>query len=242
MELDVANIAGADQRTRQRRRSRHDVADRLTPSRNQYDYLVLQALQESMSALIARCPHGETKAQALDLGASKSPYKSLLENKGYIVKTLDLDRSNGADYEGTVEQTGLPNESFELIVCTQVLEHCLNPWQGIREIHRILKPSGNLIASVPHIWFYHPHPADNWRFTQEGIVHLCEMGELKTEALFSQGGSVTALFQVINFLLYGMLGRIGTPLYFLMNCLAEPIDRTIANTAFCLNFACLARK
>lgn len=242
MELDIATIADAYQDKRERLRSRHSVADRLTPARSQYDYLTLEALQKSIRTLIERCPDGRGRARAIDLGASNSPYKSLLEAKGYAVKTLDISRSDGADFEGTVEQTGLSDESFDLVLCTQVLEHCLNPWQGIKEIERILAPSGVLIASVPHVWFYHPHPTDNWRFTQEGIVHLCRLGGLRPESLFSQGGSVTAFFQVANFLAYGVLGRWGVPLYFTLNCLAEPIDQALSNTAFCLNFACLARK
>jgi SAM-dependent methyltransferase len=242
MELDIAKIAVAYQEKRKRLRSRHSVSDRLTPSRAQYDYLTLQALQESISTLVDRCALGHSNPRALDLGASNSPYKALLEAKGYTVKTLDIDRTHGADYEGTVEDTGLPDASFDLVLCTQVLEHCLNPWEGIREINRILAPAGVLIASVPHVWFYHPHPTDNWRFTQEGIVHLCRMGGLQPEALFSQGGSVTAFFQVTNFLVYGVLGRWGLPLYFALNYLADPIDRALSNSAFCLNFACLARK
>ena len=156
--------------------------------------------------MIERCPEGRGKFCALDLGASNSPYKGLLEAEGYTVKTLDITRKDGADFAGTVEETGLEDESFELVLCTQVLEHCLNPWQGIKEIQRILKPSGILIASVPHVWFYHPHPTDNWRFTQEGIVHLCRMGSLRPDSLLSQGGSVTAFFQVANFLAYGVPG------------------------------------
>ncbi|MEP6601275.1 MAG: class I SAM-dependent methyltransferase [Nitrospirota bacterium] len=242
MELDVTNIAGTYQQTRERRRSRHSVADRIAPRRTQYDYLVLDSLQQSIRHLIDRCPPGNGVGKALDLGASRSPYKSLLEANGYAVSTLDIDVDGGADCVGTVEETGLPDESFDLVICTQVLEHCLNPWGGIREIRRILKPSGVLVASVPHVWFYHPHPTDNWRFTQEGILHLCDMGGLKPESLLSQGGSVMALFQIVNFLAYGVLGRLGMPLYFLSNCVAEILDRLAANTTFCLNFACLAAK
>lgn len=242
MELDIGNLSAASQPLRDSRRSRHSVADRSTPSLRQYDYLILKALGQTIRALIERCPASPSRASALDLGASDSPYKNLLEANGYLVKTLDLDRSRGADYEGTIESTGLPDHSFDLVLCTEVFEHSLNPWQGIGEIQRILKPSGVLIISAPHLWFYHPHPTDHWRFTQEGIVHLCQMGGLKAEALFSQGGSVIALFQVVNFLLYGLLGRLGTPLYCLLNVLAPPIDRAISNTDFCLNFACLARK
>jgi SAM-dependent methyltransferase len=242
MELDLENLAAVSQPLRKLRRSRHSAADRSAPSLGQYDYLILKALQDSLCALIKRCPASEDQASALDLGASNSPYKRLLEANGYVVKTLDLDRSRGADYEGKIEDTGLADQSFDLVLCTEVFEHSSNPWQGIAEIRRILKPSGVLIVSAPHVWFYHPHPTDNWRFTQEGIAHLCRMGGLRPEALFSQGGSVTALFQILNFLFYGVMGRVGMPFYYLVNVLAAPIERAIPNTDFCLNFACLARK
>ncbi len=95
------------------------------------------------------------------------------------------------------------SESFELVLCTQVLEHCLNPWQGIKEIPRILTPSG--IDRECSACLVLPSTSnDNWRFTQEGIVHLCRMGGLKPDSLLSQGGSVTAFFQVANFLAYGV--------------------------------------
>ena len=241
MELVVSNIAGHYRTVHERRRSRHSVADRISPSAGLYDYLHLKTLERSTRDLIGRCPNGNG-SRALDLGASKSPYRNLLEARGYDVKTLDIDRQHGSDYEGLAEKTGLASESFELILCTQVMEHCYNPWQAIREIQRILKPCGRLIISAPHVWFYHPHPTDHWRFTQEGILHLCEMGGLRPEAIVSQGGSALAFLQIVNFLGYGLFGRAGLPLFFLNNCLGMTIDKIVSDTTFSLNFACLATK
>ena len=241
MELVVSNIAGHYRTVHERRRSRHSVADRISPSAGLYDYLHLKTLERSTRDLIGRCPNGNG-SRALDLGASKSPYRNLLEARGYDVKTLDIDRQHGSDYEGLAEKTGLASESFELILCTQVMEHCYNPWQAIREIQRILKPCGRLIISAPHVWFYHPHPTDHWRFTQEGILHLCEMGGLRPEAIVSQGGSALAFLQIVNFLGYGLFGRAGLPLFFLNNCLGMTIDKIVSDSTFSLNFACLATK
>ncbi len=222
--------------------SRHAVADRVRPSLFQYDYLTLSLLAADIERLVAELPPARAGARALDLGCDKSPYRQLLERKGYEVKTLDLTRDTGADYAGTVEHTGLGDATFDLVVCTQVLEHCLNPWQAVREIRRILRPGGHLIASAPHVWFYHPHPTDNWRFTQEGMAHLCREAGLAPVALLAQGGTVTTLMQVLGFLAYGVLGRLGAPLYAALNLMAPLGDRVVRSHLFSHNFACLARR
>lgn len=219
------------------KRSAH-AAERVTPSLFQYDYLVLQALSADLRRLIAATPAG--KSRALDLGADKSPYRAMLQARGLEVRTLDV--SPGADYQGTVESTGLPDASFDVVLCTQVLEHCDDPFQGVREIRRILAPGGHAILSVPHVWFFHPHPKDHWRFTQQGLARLCESGGLELQVLLGQGGAMLAAAQVANFLAYGVLRGAGAPLYALTNLAGGLLDRLIRNDLFCINFACLARK
>ena len=223
------------------KRSRHAIADRVAPSVWQYDYLTLSRLSQDVRTLLGEVPLA-VGATALDLGSDKSPYQALMASRGYDVRTLDITRDGGADYAGTAEATGLPDASFDLVLCTQVLEHCMNPWAAVREIHRILRPGGYLIASAPHVWFFHPHPTDHWRFTQEGITHLCREAGLEPLTLLAQGGSVLTLCQVVNFLAYGMLGRLAAPLYGALNLAASVGDRLVPNELFCHNFACLARR
>ncbi len=224
------------------KRSRHAVVDRITPSRFQYDYLSLSRLSHDVHALINEVPAPPAGARALDLGADKSPYRDALQRRGFEVCTLDITRDGGADYAGTAEATGLPDASFDLVLCTQVIEHCMNPWVAVREVHRILRPGGHLIVSAPHVWFFHPHPTDHWRFTQEGMAHLLEEARLTPVTLLAQGGSILTLCQVLNFLAYGVLGRAGAPLYALSNVAGSVADRLAPNELFCHNFACLARR
>ena len=242
MRLSISNLRGQFQAAQAGKQSRHLPQDRVEPSLFQYDYLSLRRLSDDVRQLIAEAPAGSAGAVALDLGSDKCPYRTLLEARGYAVKTLDLTLENGADYAGTAEATGLPSESFDLVLCTQVIEHCMNPWRALSEAFRILKPSGTLIVSAPHVWFYHPHPTDNWRFTQEGLVQLCRDAGFEPAVLLSQGGSVLTLFQVMNFLAYGVLGRIGAPVYATANLLGTIGDRLAPNELFCTNFACLARR
>ena len=92
------------------------------------------------------------------------------------------------------------------------------------------------------MWFYHPHPTDNWRFTQEGLTLLVAAAWLEPRSLLSQGGSVMAFFQIVNFLLFGVLGKLGSVLYLINNVIGKVGDQLFANPLFCLNFAILARK
>lgn len=176
------------------------------------------------------------------MGCLRSPYRAVLEARGYQVRTLDLTTEGGADFAGTAEATGRPDASVDLVLCTQVLEHVRAPWRAMAEFQRILRPGGQVLVTLPHVWFYHPHPADYWRVTQEGIVALCEDAGFEVLQARTQGGALLALGQILNFLAYGVLGRAGMPLYAAVNLLAAAADRAIPNELFALNMACLAEK
>lgn len=240
MRIDLTDMQAAFLSAQAGKKSRHAPADRTRASIFQYDYLSLRALAADVRGLLGaiESPGG----RALDLGADQSPYRVEMEAAGFEVKTLDLAAGAGADYVGTVERTGLHDAAFDLVLCTQVLEHCDAPWEAVREIRRILRPGGHLLVSVPHVWFFHPHPADHWRFTQQGLVRLCQQAGLEVVELRSQGGSLLAAAQVANFLAYGVLGRAGAPLFAAGNVLGLALDRLIENPLFCINFACLARR
>lgn len=244
MKIDLAAMKEAHDARRRSRRSRHTAADRVRPSLLQFDYLGLATLTTDVESLIAeacRLSSGATPV-ALDVGSDLSPYHGILGKHGWRLETLDIAPGPGVDHVGTVERTGLPEASFDLVLCTQVVEHCLDPWGALRELHRIVRPGGYLLWSVPQVWFYHPHPADNWRFTPEGVTRLSEAGGFEVVQLLGQGGPVMALFQVFNFCVFGVAGRYGAPIYLLANLSARLVDPLVPNPSFSLNFACLCRK
>ncbi|MBI3789470.1 MAG: class I SAM-dependent methyltransferase [Gemmatimonadetes bacterium] len=222
--------------------SRHAVADRVDPSPWQYDYPVLRALRDDVEGLLRLAPARASGAMALDVGSLRSPYKAILTSLGYDVRTLDLTTDDGADFAGTAEATGRPDASVDLVLCTQVLEHVRTPWVAMREFHRILRPGGQLLITIPHVWFYHPHPGDYWRVTQEGIVALCDDAGFRVLEARTQGGAMLCFGQVVNFLAYGVLGAAGAPLYRASNAVFGAMDRLVPNELFALNMACLAER
>jgi hypothetical protein len=92
-----------------------------------------------------------------------------------IVKTLDINPSSNADYIADLCKTNtslIPDEYFDVIVCTEVLEHTLNPFLAVDEIYRILKSGGKCFVSTPFNFRIHGPLPDCFRFTEHGLRSL----------------------------------------------------------------------
>jgi 2-polyprenyl-3-methyl-5-hydroxy-6-metoxy-1,4-benzoquinol methylase len=68
---------------------------------------------------------------------------------------LDTARRNLAGYDarfvkGEVDKLDLPAASFDRILCTEVLEHTLDPEAVLKAIVRLLRPSGVAVITVPN--------------------------------------------------------------------------------------------
>jgi len=240
VRIPLDGLVESFRRAQEGKRSRHGPGDRVRPSLAQYDYLALSSLSADVAELIDGLGPAAAGARALDLGADRSPYRERLEALGYGVETLDIGEESGADHVGTAERTGLRDASFDLVLCTQVLEHVPRPLEALREVRRILKPGGRFLFSVPHVWFFHPHPADYWRFTQQGVLELCAQGGFRAVELRGQGGTLLSVAQIVNFTAYGVLGKGGAPLFAAINLIGARLDRLVANPLFIHNFVCLA--
>ena len=130
----------------------------------------------------------------------------MLERAGYAVKGLDIARRPAVDIVGTAEATGMADESVDLVLCTQVLEHTRAPWLAMREFAARPSAGRQRLLSIPHVWFFHPHPHDYWRITAEGMAALFDEGDFKVVGSCA-GGQRRSLCQVVNFLAFGALGR-----------------------------------
>lgn len=67
--------------------------------------------------------------------------------------------------KGTVENVPFADNTFECVICLDVLEHIENPKQGLAEICRVLKPGGIAVITVPACQvLFGPHDIANDHF------------------------------------------------------------------------------
>ena len=90
----------------------------------------------------------------------------------------------------------MPDASFDVVLCTQVLEHVAEPARVLAELRRVLATGGELWLTVPFVGELHEEPHDHYRYTSYGLRGLCEragFGEVRTWPL---GGYFTAMAQL----------------------------------------------
>ena len=67
---------------------------------------------------------------------------------------------------GSAESIPYPNDTFDLVIANNVMEHITDPHGVYREVYRVLKPEGRFIFKTPNKWHYMPLIA---RFTPLGF-------------------------------------------------------------------------
>lgn len=117
---------------------------------------------ENIEALVARHRDG----WVLDYGAGNRP--EYLDN----VVNLELAPYPSTDVMNGDMRLPFRDGCFDAIVTLAVLEHVREPWSVARELVRVLKPGGTLIADVPFLQPVHAYPSHFFNMTAEGLKSL----------------------------------------------------------------------
>ncbi len=97
-------------------------------------------------------------ASVLDVGAGTCPYRDFFSHCDY--KTHDFKQYEGVklgnttqygqiDYMSDIVALPVPDHSFDVVMCSEVLEHVPEPIKALQEMARILKPEGRLFLTAP---------------------------------------------------------------------------------------------
>jgi SAM-dependent methyltransferase len=114
---------------------------------------------------------GARAGTVLDVGgASGIRYRQLVSAGRYW--TIDVQTVNKPTVVGDAHQLPIRDGSIDLVLCIQVLEHCISPAAVLGEAFRVLAPGGRLVLSTVLLYELHGSPHDYYRFTASALRDL----------------------------------------------------------------------
>jgi SAM-dependent methyltransferase len=141
-----------------------------------------QAIRDNVELLMRRAGErwAERPGKLLDIAPQDHAGARPFFGDRVEVETLDIDPDSGATYIADITALGdaIADATFDYVVCTEVLEHTLQPFAAIAEINRILRPGGRLFLSVPFNFRIHGPLPDCWRFSEHGLRALLAQFEI----------------------------------------------------------------
>lgn len=96
----------------------------------------------------------------LDVGCGNGQFLALMHSEGWQVEGQELDpvaaeralKTHGMRIRvGKLEDIGYPDDSFDAVVMSHVIEHVRDPIAILKECLRILKPRGMFVAITPNV-------------------------------------------------------------------------------------------
>lgn len=160
-----------------------------------------QAARERwISETLGRVPKGSA---LLDVGAGECAYKKYCGHLDYLAQDI-------AQYDGTGDGTGLhtgtwdtsqldfvcdlydipEDRQFDAVLCSEVLEHVVDPVRAVEKLVRLTRPGGQIIITAPfnsltHFAPYHFCTGFSQYFYRHHLERLgCEIDELTANGGF----------------------------------------------------------
>ena len=93
------------------------------------------------------------KMKILDLACGSGEYSHILLKRGYDVTSVDIKKlCNGLNFtKCSADNLPFKEHTFDMVICTEAIEHFDNPFNVLGEIKRVLKTNGILIMTTPNL-------------------------------------------------------------------------------------------
>jgi SAM-dependent methyltransferase len=120
--------------------------------------------------------------RVLDFGSRdvNGNYRKLFPEERW--EYIGLDQESGKNVDLVIKNPykwdELENESFDLVISGQALEHCEFFWLTFLEIARVMKHGAICCILAPSSGPEHRYPYDCWRFYPDGMRALCKFSGL----------------------------------------------------------------
>ena len=113
-------------------------------------------------------------------------------------ESLNTDPSTKPDYECNAEKIPVTENSYDMVLMAEVLEHLLNPDLVLKECNRILKTNGQLVATIPFLYPVHSDPKDFQRWTPEKIKLEFEQAGFIVDKIEAMGSVFAVICDLIH--------------------------------------------
>lgn len=139
------------------------------------------------------------KGKLLDIGAGTGDFLNVAQKNGWQTtgiepseKAKTIAMQKGVAFEN--DAANLENHSFDVITMWHVLEHVPNLENQIKELKRLLKPTGIILIAVPNFnsfdakhygtfWAAFDVPRHLWHFSKTAIQKLFAKEDLQLEKI-----------------------------------------------------------
>ena len=137
----------------------------------------------------------------MDFGCGSKPYQSLFVNAGEYIGVDYAGEGHSHEneqidifYDGKI--IPFPDNTFDSILASEVLEHVFNLEEILKELFRVLKPGGKVLITIPFAWNEHEAPTDFGRYTSFGFRDLLERNGFAVLAMDKSSNFVQTLTQL----------------------------------------------
>lgn len=124
-------------------------------------------------------------------GAKTDYYRQLFSGANVILTDVHIQ----FDIDLVVDAHKLPfaDQSLDMIIAGQVMEHTIRPWVVANEMQRVIKPGGLIHIESPMCFSFHAIPYDFYRFTFMGMRSLFPLCKISKAFITEAGGNTAGL-------------------------------------------------
>lgn len=143
----------------------------------------LENMHLCFDRFVATAPYfTEDTIVVVDVGGAdvNGGYKNVFSDSKFHYMTVDLSEGQGVDIV-LDDPYRLPfaDNSVDVVLSGQMLEHCEFFWLSFAEMMRIVKPTGHLILIAPSAGPIHRYPVDCYRFYPDAYYALAKYANCK---------------------------------------------------------------